>query len=134
MHEDSQQRMAVFTPAPMFQHISGALNKINKKSAHANDQKMTLCTHRVAATSVVGKCNRVYLRGIESITRTSPLSAVETQLRSKFTAVSRATSTRLKDPAQMASDQAAFKNQNAYKTLRQYVWAAEAAKWEQNNG
>ena len=118
----------------MFQHISGALNKINKKSAHANDQKMTLCTHRVAATSVVGKCNRVYLRGIESITRTSPLSAVETQLRSKFTAVTRAVATRLKDPTQMASDQAAFKNQSAYKTLRQYVWAAEAAKWEQNNG
>jgi hypothetical protein len=34
----------------------------------------------------------------------------------------------------MASDQAAFKAQSAYKTLRQYVWAAEAAKWEQNNG
>ena len=93
----------------MFQHISGALNKINKKSAHAADQKMTLCTHRVAATSVVGKCNRVYLRGIESITRTSPLSAQEVQLRSKFTAVSRATSTRLKDPSQMAQDQAAGK-------------------------
>ena len=134
MREIAEREMAVFTPAPMFQHISGALNKINKKSAHAADQKMTLCTHRVAATSVVGKCNRVYLRGIESVTRSTPVTPVETQLRSKFTAVSRATSARLKDPTQMASDQAAFKAQSQYKTMRQYVWAAEAAKWEQNNG
>ena len=66
--------------------------------------------------------------------RVSTPSAVEIINRNKFSAVSRATSTRLKDPAQMASDQAAFKNQSRYKTLRQYVWAAEAAKWEQNNG
>jgi hypothetical protein len=66
--------------------------------------------------------------------RKTKVTQIETMLRNKFSAVSRATATRLKDPTQMASDQVAFKAQSQYKTLRQYVWAAEAAKWEQNNG
>ena len=66
--------------------------------------------------------------------RTTKVTQIEQLIRNKFSAVSRATATRLKDPTQMASDQVAFKAQSQYKTLRQYVWAAEAAKWEQNNG
>ena len=43
--------MAKASYAPMFETVSGALNKINKKSPHAQDQKMVLTTHRKAPTS-----------------------------------------------------------------------------------
>ena len=43
--------MAKASYAPMFETVSGALNKINKKSPHAGDQKMVLATHRTAPTT-----------------------------------------------------------------------------------
>ena len=61
--------MAIFKPAPAFENISGALTKINKKSPHAADQKMVLAQHRVAPTKTKNGCNRLYLRGLESVTR-----------------------------------------------------------------
>ena len=67
--------MAKASYAPMFETVSGALNKINKKSPHAQDQKMVLTTHRKAPTTSPD-CSRVYLRGLVVLTRV--LTAVET--------------------------------------------------------
>ncbi len=129
--------MAKASYAPMFETVSGALNKINKKSPHAADQKMVLTTHRVAPTTSPD-CSRVYLRGLSSVSRTSSPSADELAVRSKFSAVSTAVNTRLHDVNKMAADEAAFKAQKdlagGKKTLRAYVWSLESAAYDANQG
>ncbi len=129
--------MAKASYAPMFETVSGALNKINKKSPHAADQKMVLTTHRVAPTTSPD-CSRVYLRGLSSVSRTSSPSADELAVRSKFSAVSTAVNTRLHDVTKMAADEAAFKAQKdtpgGKKTLRSYVWSLESAAYDANQG
>ena len=129
--------MAKATYAPMFETVSGALNKIDKKSPHAADQKMVLATHRKAPTTSPD-CSRVYLRGLSSVTRTTPVTAKETGIRTKFAAVSTAVSARLQDPTKQAADLAAFKAQkdaaNGKKTLRSYIWSLESAAYDQANG
>ena len=129
--------MAKASYAPMFETVSGALNKINKKSPHAADQKMVLTTHRVAPTTSPD-CSRVYLRGLSSVSRTSSPSADELAVRSKFSAVSTAVNTRLHDVNKMEADEAAFKAQKdlpgGKKTLRAYVWTLESAAYDANQG
>ena len=100
--------MAVAVYADVVSSLSGALTKINKKSPHAVDQKMVLATHRQAPTTQVGKCNRMYLRGLNSVTRSTPVSADEVEHRTKFSAVSAAVNARLKDSSKQAADLAAF--------------------------
>ena len=128
--------MAKATYAPMFETVSGALNKIDKKSPHAGDQKMVLATHRKAPTTSPD-CSRVYLRGLSSVTRTTPVTAKETGIRNKFAAVSAAVSARLQDPTKQTADEAAFKLQkdsaNGKKTLRSYIWSLESAAYDQAN-
>ncbi len=129
--------MAKATYAPMFETVSGALNKIDKKSPHAADQKMVLATHRKAPTTSPD-CSRVYLRGLSSVTRSTPVTAKETGIRTKFAAVSTAVSARLQDPTKQAADLAAFKAQkdaaNGKKTMRSYIWSLESAAYDQANG
>ena len=125
--------MAKASYAPMFETVSGALNKIDKKSPHAADQKMVLATHRKAPTTSPD-CSRVYLRGLSSVTRTTPVTAKETGIRNKFAAVSAAVSARLQDPTKQTADEAAFKLQkdtaNGKKTMRSYLWSLEAATYD----
>ena len=125
--------MAKATYAPMFETVSGALNKIDKKSPHAGDQKMVLATHRKAPTTSPD-CSRVYLRGLSSVTRTTPVTAKETGIRNKFSAVSVAVNTRLQDPTKQTADLAAFKLQkdtaNGKKTMRSYLWMLESATYD----
>ena len=153
MYEDSSREMAKATYAPMFETVSGALNKIDKKSPHAADQKMVLATHRKAPTTSPD-CSRVYLRDLKSVTRTTPVTAKETGIRTKFAAVSAAVkeqtvltkfaavstavNTRLNDPTKQAADEAAFKAQkdlaNGKKTMRSYLWSLESAAYDAQNG
>ena len=117
----------------MFETVSGALNKINKKSPHAEDQKMVLTTHRKAPTTSPD-CSRVYLRGLNSVTRTTPVTAKETGIRTKFAAVSAAVNTRMHDTTKQADDLAAFNLQkdapNGKKTMRSYLWSLESAAYD----
>ncbi len=126
--------MAKATYAPMFETVSGALNKIDKKSPHAADQKMVLATHRKAPTTSPD-CSRVYIRDLNSITRTTPVTAKETGIRTKFAAVSAAVNTRLHDQSKQAVDLAAFNLQkdsaNGKKTMRSYLWSLEAEAYDQ---
>ena len=130
--------MAIAVYADVVSSLSGALTKINKKSPHAVDQKMVLATHRTAPTSQVGKCNRMYLRGLNSVTRSTPVSADETALRTKFAAVAAAVNARMKDPTKIADDLVAFNAQknsaNGKITLRSYLWSLESAAYDQANG
>ena len=130
--------MAVAVYADVVSSLSGALTKINKKSPHAVDQKMVLTTHRVAPTSQVGKCNRMYLRGLNSVTRSTPVSESEVEHRSKFAVVSAAVNARMKDTSKQAADLAAFNAQKntpgGKPTMRTYLWAIEAEAYDENNG
>ena len=129
--------MASATYAPMFETVSGALTRINKKSPHAGDQKMVLATHRTAPTTST-ECSRVYLRGLSSVSRSTDPSADELAVRTKFSAVSAAVSARLKDPTKKEADLAAFKVQKdtagGKTTMRSYIWSLESAAYDQANG
>ena len=87
--------------------------------------QMLLATHRKAATTNTD-CNRLYLRGIESVTRSTPYSADERAAQTKFGNIAKAVQLRRKNVEQMVTDQQAFQAQkdspNGYKTIYSYLW------------
>ena len=123
--------MAKVVWAPGISTVSGALQKINKKSPHAADQQMLLATHRTAATTSTD-CNRLYLRGLSAVTRSTPVSSDERAQRTRFGAIAKAVNTRRKDLSKVATDLEAFNAQKdtagGYKTMRQYLWHICAAE------
>ena len=125
--------MAKVEWADAIKTVSGALVKINKKSPHAADQKMVLGTHRVAPTTSTG-CSRIYLRGLSSVTRSTPFTAEDLARQLRFKTVSAAVAARMKDPAKMIADNTAFNAQSTYKTMKSYLWALEKATYDQQNG
>jgi hypothetical protein len=129
--------MAKADYADLVKTVSGALTKINKKSQHAADMKMVLATHRVAETTNPN-CSRIYIRGLSSITRTTPLSSRELEIRGRFDAVSKAVAVRAKDLMKMSSDQAAFLAQKdqpgGKKTMKSYLWYVCGTEWDQAHG
>ena len=129
--------MAKASYAPLFETVSGALNKINKKSPHAADQKMVLTTHRKAPTTNPD-CSRVYLRDLNSITRSTPVTQKEAAIRLRFSTVSQAVNERMHDLTKIAADQAAFLAQKdsaeGKKTLKSYLWALEAEAYDAQQG
>ncbi len=130
--------MAKVEYADMIKTVSGALTKINKKSPHAVDQKMVLATHRVAETQNVGSCNRIYVRGLSSVTRTSDPTAHELEIRGKFEAVAKAVALRRKDLMNISTDQANFLAQKdqpgGKKTLRAYLWKVCGDAYDAQHG
>ena len=129
--------MAKVEWADAIKTVSGALVKINKKSPHAADQKMILGTHRVAATTNPN-CNRIYLRGLSSITRSTPVSQNEMVARQRFSAVAALVKTRSRDLNQIGTDQAAFKAQmdqpGGCKTLKKYYWRVCGQQYDAQQG
>lgn len=117
--------MANVEYADMIKTVSGALTKINKKSQHACDQKMVLATHRVAPTQS-SKCSKIFLRGLSSVTHTTPATAKAIAIRERFIAVQAAVNTRANSLEHVTSDQAAFLAQKdtatGKKTMRAYLW------------
>ena len=128
--------MAVVQYADAIKTVSGALTKINKKSAHAGDQKMVLATHRVAE-STNPNCSRLYIRGLSSVTRTSAPSARELEIRGKFEAVAKAVALRRKDLMNISTDQQNFIAQKdqpgGKKTMRAYLWSVCGAEYDQQH-
>ena len=129
--------MAKVEYADAIKTVSGALTKINKKSPHAADQKMVLATHRVAPTQNTD-CSRLYIRGLSSVTRTTPVTSKEVGIRSRFAAVSRAVAERKEDLSKLSADQAAFVAQkdlpNGKKTMLAYYWLICGQEYDQQNG
>ena len=111
--------------------VSGALAKPSKSGQHSCD-KMLLGTHRIAATTS-DQCTRLYLR--KKRKRSTLVSAKETAIRLRFTAVSKAVALRKNDLSQITDDQAAFeaqKNQpGGKKTMLAYLWSLEGATYDQ---
>ena len=125
--------MAKVEYADAIKTVSGALTKINKKSQHAADQKMVLATHRVAPTQNPN-CSRLYLRGLNSISRSTPVTTEETRIRNRFSAVAAAVSARSKDLMKISADQAAFAAQkdqpNGKKTMLSFLWKLELEAYD----
>ena len=129
--------MAKAEYADMIKTVSGALTKINKKSAHAQDQKMVLATHRVAP-SQSPNCSRIYLRGLSAVTRTTQPSTDELNRRSRFAAVSAMVKARKRDLEHIAEDQENFLAQKdtalGKKTMRAYLWKVCGDLYDAQNG
>ena len=128
--------MAKVEYADAIKTVSGALTKINKKSQHAADQKMVLATHRVAPTQNPN-CSRLYLRGLNSISRSTPVTSEETRIRNRFSSIASAVAARAKDLSKMSADQAAFAAQkdapNGKKTMRAFLWSLEKAAYDEEH-
>ena len=129
--------MAKVEYADAIKVVSGALTKINKKSQHAADQKMVLATHRVAATTNPN-CQHLYIRGLSSVTRTTPLSTKEINIRNRFRAVAAMVQERKEDLMKVTQDQAAFLAQKdtagGKKTMKAYLWYVCGAEYDQEQG
>ena len=129
--------MAVVQYADAIKTVSGALTKINKKSAHAGDQKMVLATHRVAE-STNPNCSRLYIRGLSSVTRSTAVSARELEIRGKFEAVAKAVALRRKDLMNISTDQQNFIAQKdqpgGKKTMRAYLWKVCGDAYDAEHG
>ena len=121
----------------MIKTVSGALTKINKKSQHAADQKMVLATHRTAPTQS-NICSRIFLRGLSSVTRTTPVTADELAVRNRFATVSQQVNTRAHNMSTYPSDYAAFQAQKdqpgGKKTFRAYLWMVLGEVYDENQG
>ena len=117
--------MASVVWADAIKTVSGALVKINKKSPHAADQKMVLATHRVAPTQST-QCSSLFLRGLNSVSRSTEPSEKELAIRERFIAVAAAVKARANNLSNIATDEAAFKAQKdsvgGKKTMRAYLW------------
>ena len=128
--------MAKVTWAPGISTVSGALTKINKKSQHAGDEQMLLATHRTAPTTSKD-CNRLFLRGLKSVTRTTAVTANELEVRNRFATVSRAVVARRKDLSHITTDVANFRAQKdqpgGKKTMLSYLWMVEMNKYDQEH-
>ena len=117
--------MASVVWADAIKTVSGALKKINKKSQHAQDQKMVLATHRTAPTQS-GVCSRLFLRDFDSVN--VPLAQTEEAInaRLRFAAVAAAIKARKADLTKLTTDQQAFLAQkdspNGKKTMLAYYW------------
>ena len=129
--------MAKVEYADAIKTVSGALTKINKKSPHAADQKMVLATHRVAATTNPN-CQRLYIRGLSSVTRTTPVTTKEVNIRNRFRSVAAMVLERKEDLTKVTTDQAAFLAQkdsaNGKKTMKAYLWYVCGQEYDQQNG
>ncbi len=127
--------MAKVEYADAIKTVSGALTKINKKSPHAADQKMVLATHRKAATQSKD-CSRIYLRGLSSITRTTPLKPKEVSIRQRFQAVRAMVAARKEDLTKVTQDQIDFLAQkdlaNGKKTMNAYLWLVCGREYDES--
>ena len=112
--------------------ISGAMKRPKKQNGH-NHGNYLVAVHRIAATENPN-CQRVYSFDADRYKRTTPLTALEVQKRTRFTAVTRAVATRAKDLMNMTTDQANFlaqKDQSGgKKTMKSYLWSICAAAYD----
>ena len=94
---------------------------------------MILATHRVAETTNPD-CSRLYMRGLSSVTRSTPVTTKEMRLRVRFAAVAAAVAARKDSLEHASSDQAAFLAQkdsaNGKKTMKSYLWSVCGAAYD----
>ena len=120
----------------MYEFVKGAASKPKKVNGHSHGTYQIL-THREAATTNPN-CQRVYVKPANAYERTTPVKPAEIQVRTKFSAVSRAVAARKQDVSKITSDQAAFNAQKdqpgGKKTLTAYLWMVCGDAYDQSQG
>ena len=115
--------------------LQGALARPTNKDGHKHGRYF-VATHRIAETTNP-ECQRVYSWGKDRYKRSTPVTAREIELRTRFRAVSIAVAARAIDLNQISTDQAAFLAQKdqpgGKKTMKSYLWSLEKAKYDQNH-
>ena len=133
MHEDSQQRMAQAQVGPAgIETISGALKKPKKENGHSHGSYLVM-THRKAATTNPN-CQRIYSFAADRYARKTQPTAVELAARERFRQVAAMVATRAKDLNRQPADQAAFKAQSVYTTMKSYLWHVCGEEWDEEQG
>ena len=119
-------------------YVSGSMAKPKVKDGHSCGTYL-IGTHRNAQTTNPN-CTRLYIREADTYKRTTPVTAKETKVRSRFAAVRAAVAERAVDLSKMSADQLAFEAQknlaDGKKTMRAYLWkiCGEAYDTEHSNG
>ena len=102
--------------------VSGALSKPGKNGQHSCT-KMLLGTHRVAETTNTN-CNRMYIR--KKVTRSTPVSDHEIEIRTLFTERLEWVNARAKNLSTLSQDQVNYLGQKddpkGAKTWKKYLW------------
>ena len=102
--------------------VSGALSKPGKNGQHSC-AKMLLGTHRVAETTNTN-CNRMYIR--KKVTRSTPVSDHEIEIRTLFTERLEWVNARAKNLSTLSQDQVNYLAQKddpkGAKTWKKYLW------------
>ena len=102
--------------------VSGALSKPGKNGQHSC-AKMLLGTHRVAETTNTN-CNRMYIR--KKVTRSTPVSDHEIEIRTLFTERMEWVNARAKNLSTLSQDQVNYLAQKddpkGAKTWKKYLW------------
>ena len=102
--------------------VSGALSKPGKNGQHSC-AKMLLGTHRVAETTNTN-CNRMYIR--KKVTRSTPVSDHEIEIRTLFTERLDWVNARAKNLSTLSQDQVNYLAQKddpkGAKTWKSYLW------------
>ena len=130
--------MAVMKVGPAgIETISGAMKRPKKQNGH-NHGNYLVAVHRTAATENPN-CQRVYSFSSDRYERNTPLTAKETEARTRFAAVKAAVSARAKDLSKITQDQIDFEAQkdsaNGKKTMTAYLWKVCGDEYdEQQNG
>ncbi|MBO6305980.1 MAG: hypothetical protein J6M55_00600 [Paludibacteraceae bacterium] len=115
------------------EYIQGALLKPKKVDGH-NHGNYLIATHRSAPTQNPDGCQRLYTRNADTYKRTTPLSAKEQTVRTRFTEVAAMVKARQGDLSKISADQEAFEAQRysstGKRTMRAYLWAICGAEYD----
>ena len=115
------------------EYIQGALKKPKKKNGH-NHGNYLVATHRTAPTTNPNY-QRIYSFDADRYTRTTPPSADEIEMRSRFASIATAVAARMKNLSTITADQAAFyaQKENGIPTFKAYIWSLEKARYDEQH-
>ena len=116
------------------EYIQGALKKPKKVNGH-NHGNYFVATHRTAPTTNPN-CQRIYSFDADRYQRSTPPSADEIEMRSRFASIATAVAARMKNLSTITADQAAFyaQKENGIPTFKAYIWSLEKARYDEQHG
>ena len=117
------------------EYVKGSLAKPKKVDGHKHGSYL-IGTHREAPTQNPN-CTRVYTRGAEAYDRSTPVTATELAVRTKFSAVSAQVATAMKGAGvtQYLNEFNAQKDlPGGKKTMKAFLWKKFGDVYDENQG
>ena len=115
--------------------IQGAMLKPKKQNGHKHGNYLIM-THRTAPTTNPN-CQRIYSKPADAYTRTTPVTATELAVRTKFSAVSAQVATAMKGTSvtQYLNEFNAQKDlPGGKKTMKAFLWKKFGDVYDENQG